>query len=173
MQKLLKSVLCAMMLVMGGCAQKTTTNKVETADLEEYETYYNTVAENMDFNDKSTNFNCEWEMTQVADGTYRYYIVMDQPVTAMYNIVAIAVENDVKYDDAIKMMPSIGIFDESKSMVPGQVDTENGFVKGIALSGESVDSSISLKLLVQWTDKAKKDTTREFIQYSLQADTSK
>lgn len=85
----------------------------------------------------------------------------------MYDAVAIAVENDVAFNDADKMMPSIGIYDDTKSMIPGQVDSANGFVKGIALSGETTDSEIILKLMVQWTDKAKKNSMREFIKYDL------
>jgi hypothetical protein len=64
----------------------------------------------------------------------------------------------------------MGIFDEPKSMIPGQVDTENGFVKGIALSGESTESTINLKVLVQWTDKTKNTRNREFLKYALAAD---
>ena len=154
------------MAVLCGCAKKTD----DSATLDEYQTYYNAVAENVSFTSTSKNFNCELEMTQVEDGTYRYYIVMDQPVSAMYDIVAIVVENDVAYNDAEKMMPSIGIFDDTKSMIPNQVDTANGFVKGIALSGESSTSTIKLKMLVQWMDKAKKNSTREFLSYTLSAD---
>jgi uncharacterized protein YceK len=166
MQKLLKAILCCSILTFSGCTKNTT----DAAAQEEYQTYYNTVSENVSFADAAKNFTCELEMTQVEDGTYRYYVVIDHPVSAMYNIITIAVENDIKYDDADKMMPSMGIFDDPKSMIPGQVDTKNGFVKGIALSGESSESKINLKLLVQWTDKAEKTTTREFIKYSLQAD---
>lgn len=166
MHKFVKLFLCCGIAVLCGCAKKTD----DSATLDEYQTYYNAVAENVSFASTSKNFNCELEMTQVEDGTYRYYIVMDQPVSAMYDIVAIVVENDVAYNDAEKMMPSIGIFDDTKSMIPNQVDTANGFVKGIALSGESSASTIKLKMLVQWMDKAKKNSTREFLSYTLSAD---
>lgn len=166
MHKVMKMVLCFEILVLSGCAKKTEDNQVN----DEYETYYNTVSENVDFETKSENFNTELEMTKVDDGTYRYYIVMDQPLTAMYDVVSIVVENDVAFNDADKMMPSIGIYDDTKSMIPGQVDSASGFVKGIALSGETTDSEITLKLMVQWTDKTKKNSIREFIKYDLTLD---
>ena len=163
MYKVMKMVLCFEIFALSGCAKKAEDYQVN----DEYEAYYNTVSENVSFETKSINFNTELEMTKVDDGTYRYYIVMDQPLTAMYDVVAIAVENDVAFNDADKMMPSIGIYDDTKSMIPGQVDSANGFVKGIALSGETTDSEIILKLMVQWTDKAKKNSMREFIKYDL------
>lgn len=168
MKKLMISIVCAGMLLISGCQKKTTTD--DTA-AQEYKAYYNTVSETTAFASSSKNFTCELEMTQVADSSYRYYVVIDDPQIAMYDVVAIVVENDVSYDDAEKMMPSIGIFDDKKSLVPNQVDTDNGFVKGIALSGESSESSIQIKLLVQWMDKTKKNTTREFLKYDLTAET--
>jgi hypothetical protein len=153
------------MLMLSGCGKET--NTADKADLEKYQTYYTAISENVTFASKSTNFSCELEMTQVEDGTYRYYIVIDDPQTAMYDVIAMAVENDISYDMADKMMPSIGIFDDAKSMLPGQVDSANGYVKGIALSGESANDSIKLKLLVQWTDKTKKASKREYIAYTL------
>jgi hypothetical protein len=166
MHRLIKAVICCGMLLLTGCQKET----ADAASLEEYQTYYNTVSENVAFAHESRNFSCELEMTQVSDGTYRYYVVIDGPKTAMYDIVAIVVENDVSYADADKMMPSIGIFDEKKSMIPNQVDTANGFVKGIALSGETSESSISLKVLVEWKDKAGKESTSEFLAYDLTMD---
>lgn len=166
MQRLVKLALCCGMLLFSGCQQEM--DNSEKAD--EYQTYYNAVADNLSFAATSVNFNTELEMTKVEDGTYRYYIVMDQPKTAMYDIVAIAVEDNIAYADADKMMPSIGIFDDTKSMIPNQVDSDNGYVKGIALSGECTKPSIELKLLVQWTDKTKQNTKREFMSYTLDVD---
>lgn len=164
MKKLLKVILCCGMLMACGCSQK---NQTTAEDMVEYETYYTAICDNIDFITESQNYSCELEMTQVEDGSYRYYVVLDQPKIAMYNITAMIVENDIAYSDTDKMMPSIGIFDDQKSMIPNQVDSENGFVKGIALSGESSEATIQLKVLVQWTDKTKKSVSREFLSYTL------
>lgn len=168
MRKYLKLFLCFSILMLNGCQKKSST--VDAAAMDEYQTYYNAVSENIAFSSESKNFTCETEMTKVEDGTYRYYLVIDQPITAMYDVVAIVVENDIAYEDADKMMPSIGIFDDTKSMIPNQVDSENGFVKGIALSGESSESSIQVKMLVQWLDKTGKNSSREFLSYTIHVD---
>ncbi|MCH3961191.1 MAG: hypothetical protein LKF53_02380 [Solobacterium sp.] len=168
MHKIAKLILCCSLLAMSGCGKET--NTADKADLEKYQTYYTAISENVTFASESTNFSCELEMTQVEDGSFRYYIVIDDPQSAMYDVIAMAVENDIPYDSADKMMPSIGIFDDAKSLIPGQVDSENGYVKGIALSGESANDTIQLKLLVQWTDKTKKTSKREYIAYTLNTD---
>jgi uncharacterized protein YceK len=98
MQRFVKILLCCAVLALSGCQKNTT----DQAALEEYQTYFNTVSENVTFSDTSKNFACELEMTKVSDGTYRYYVVIDHPVSAMYDIVAIAIENDLKYEDAIR-----------------------------------------------------------------------
>lgn len=162
MKKILISILCFIMLC--GCSK----TQLAQGDVDEYKTYYNTVIENVTFNQTSLYFDVSSEMVQVEDGTYRYYIVIDNPKLAMYNIVTIAVENDTPYEQADGMMPSMGIFDDSKSMIPYQVNSENGFVKGIALSGDSEQSSINIKLLVQWTDSSKKNTKREYLSFVIQ-----
>lgn len=134
--------------------------------MDEYETYYVEVQSNGHYESSSKNFDLSMEMTQVDDGSYRYYVILDNPRTAMYSVMMIAVENDIPYDACDKMVPSFGIFEDRVSLVPGQINTDEGYVKGISISGETKEAEVSLKLLVRWKDTESKNRS-EYIETSL------
>jgi hypothetical protein len=83
----------------------------------------------------------------------------------MYDCVVFIVENNILYSEAVKMMPCMGIFDDKVSMVPNQVNKEAGYVKGISVSGSCSEESVYLHILVEWKDRNRKDTYREFHSY--------
>ena len=161
----MKLSLIALLLVSGCSANKTNTEDTSSL-MDEYETYYVEVQSNGHYAETSKNFDLSLEMTRVEDGTYRYYVILDNPKTAMYNVMMIACENDLPYEDAAKMVPSFGIFEDRVSLVPGQVNTEDGYVKGISISGETDESEVSLKLLVRWKDTDGKNRS-EYIKTSV------
>jgi len=158
-KKLIAASLSALLLT--GCAPKNTT------DVTRYETYYRAIEENTKFLSSSENYTVSAEMTQWDDGTYRYYVIFDEPKTAMYDIVIMAVEDGRPYEEAVKMMPSSGVFDAPSSMIPGQINSKSGYVKGVIVSGECEEDSIDLDFMVEWKDKGKKDTVREFLSFTL------
>lgn len=159
------------LLFFTGCSQKKNRNtSISRAKLEEYETYYNAVLENPVFSGSSDNYSISFEMNPIPDGSYRYYVILDQARTAMYDVVMVAVENDIPYDSAKKMMPSSGIFDDSVTLIPGQVNKSEGFAKGIVLSGETKDKSINLKILVEWSNRDHTKKNREFLSFHLTPD---
>ena len=106
-------------------------------------------------------------MSQIPDGTYRYAIVVDEAKIAMYDVVMIAVENNTPYDDADKMMPSLGIFEDSCSLIPGQVNASQGYAKGLVMSGECSEDGVDLEILVQYKNAKRTKETREFFSYHL------
>ncbi len=158
-KKLIAASLSALLLT--GCAPKNTT------DVTRYETYYRAIEENTKFLSSSENYTVSAEMTQWDDGTYRYYVIFDETKTAMYDIVIMAVEDGRPYEEAVKMMPSSGVFDAPSSMIPGQINSKSGYVKGVIVSGECEEDSIDLDFMVEWKDKGKKDTVREFLSFTL------
>lgn len=168
--------LCALFLMLTGCSSKRNTlsadHTVNQSQMEIYETYYDAVMNADSYMEESENYTISTEMNKVPDGTYRYYVIFDEPKTAMFNCIILAVENDISYKDADKMMPSAGIFDTPSNMIPNQVNYDDGYVKGIALSGETDQNSVDLKILVQWTNQDGSHTSREFIHRSLTADDS-
>ena len=89
----------------------------------------------------------------------------------MYDIAMIAVENDTAYDANAKMMPNIGIMGSGAyTMIPNQYNPDRGFVKGLVISGETQDDSITLKVLVEWRDKDLENVERAFIGFTLTTD---
>ena len=158
-------LLLVFLLFLCGCTQQKQENTNEK--YEEYQTYYEIVTNNTKFKDKSENFNVALEMSQVPDGTYRYAIVVDNAQIAMYDVVMIAVEDDIKFQDATKMMPSLGIFEDTSSLIPGQTNIEQGLAKGLAMSGETDKDAINLKILVQYKNAKRTKETREFFSYHL------
>ncbi len=168
--------LCALFLMLTGCSSKRNTlsadHIVNQSQMEIYETYYDAVMNADSYMEESENYTISTEMNKVPDGTYRYYVIFDEPKTAMFNCIILAVENDISYKDADKMMPSAGIFDTPSNMIPNQVNYDDGYVKGIALSGETDQNGVDLKILVQWTNQDGSHTSREFIHRSLTADDS-
>ena len=158
MLKKLMTVLLA--LCIAGC-----TGNRNTADttLQTYTAYYDAIDTNTGFKEESQYYSVTTEMTKMDDGTYRYYVLVNEPQIAMYSIVVMVVENDTAVNETSKMMPSTGIFDKAYSMIPYQINSADGFVKGIMLSGESDEAQIDLKILVEWKDKTGENTVREYL----------
>ena len=154
-------LILSLVLMACGCG----TRHDSTLKMETYETYYRIVQENTHLSGTSMYYSLSGEMITLPDGSHRYYVIVDQPQIAMYDCVVFIVENDILYSEAVKMMPCMGVFDEKVSMVPNQVNREAGYVKGISVSGECSDESVHLHILVEWKDKNRKDTFREFQSY--------
>jgi hypothetical protein len=159
----------AMTMLLGGCSKSSDSSS--SAAMIAYQGYYNAIEDNEKFVGSSLYYTISCEMSELPDGTHRYYIFLDEAQVAMYDVVMIAVENDVPYDQAAKMMPSVGILDSTEyTLIPYQSYTDGGYVKGLVLSGECTDASISLKVLVEWKDKNLEKTTREFLSFDLTMD---
>lgn len=157
LKKLITVLLAA---CLAGCTGNT--NPAD-ATLQTYTAYYDAIDTNTSFKEDSLYYSVTTEMTKMDDGTYRYYVLVNEPQIAMYSIVVMIVENDIAVNETSKMMPSTGIFDKAYTMIPYQVNSADGFVKGIMLSGESDEPEISLKILVEWKDKTGENTIREYL----------
>ena len=92
---------------------------------------------------------------------FRYDIIINNPSDSMYDITAVACAGED--DNAI--CPSIGLFDLSQyHLVPNYIDKENGFYKGINLSG-IVKEVRSVKLYVSYyKDKEYKTKIEKYIE---------
>ena len=146
--RMITAVICA--LLSCGCTLKSTRQDLYQSAIDTYETYYTEVLGNGHYTDTCDYFTLSYEMTQVEGDGYRYYVILDDPTIAMYNVMMIAVENAVPYEQCETMVPSFGIFEDRVSLVPGQVNYEAGFVRGISISGESDEDHMDLLILVKW-----------------------
>lgn len=147
-RKWMLTMLC--MALCTGCTMKSSQEDLYLSRIDAYETYYTEVLGNGHYADASEYFTLSYEMTQVEGDGYRYYVILDEPTIAMYNVMMIAVENSIPYEECEKMVPSFGIFEDRVSLVPGQVNYDAGYVKGISISGNSEEDHIDLLTLVRW-----------------------
>ncbi len=154
-------------LLLCGCAGKD--NGGESAALTAYEGYYQSVLETAHFQEDSQYFDIEPDMIRLDDGTYRYYIVIDNVQIGMYNIKAMIVENDIPYEENDKMMPTLGVFENTVyHMIPYQSNQHGSYYKGVVLSGECDYPVISVKLMVEWTDRSRTVYNRQYFSFVLE-----
>ena len=94
------------------------------------------------------------------DGGYRYYVFIDNPRVAMYDVEAIAVVEGV--DHKKTMAANVGIFEEKEyNMVPNQKNIDIGYVGGIAISGICATENVSLRVLIRWENNGGTASYRE------------
>ncbi|MEG2329567.1 hypothetical protein [Anaerorhabdus sp.] len=147
-------------LFLSGCQSKNT-NEIDSKKLDEYKSIYQTLLQSTATSEAGTYFDISTEVTHLPDDTYRYYVIVDNASTSMYNVKMIALE--VGSDSETIMAPSIGILDgEVYNLIPSQVSMQEGFVKGLVLSGDSVNSEINLKIMISWTDEKGKKQEKEY-----------
>lgn len=154
----MKKLLLILLVLLIGCSSNN-----NAVDLSDYKEYYQAIDNNSFFRDSSSNFSIGFEYTMVEDGTYRYYIIIDNPSFAMYDCAVLIRENGITYENQDKMMPSSGILDTKYSLLPNQVDTANGYPKGIILGGEIEDIPFSLDVMIEWWDSSHSSSNREFL----------
>ncbi|MDD2591683.1 MAG: hypothetical protein PHP11_00705 [Erysipelotrichaceae bacterium] len=159
MRKIL-TILLLLILLMG-CSDNNESS--DSIKLENYAYIYQTITDNDTFNTTTEHFDMNVVMSQIDDQNYRYDIIIDDPKVAMYDIKMMAVENNIDYSLANKMMPSIGIFDEEEyNMVPYQINTELGYVKGLIISGKTDAPVVNLKIRITWKDYTKVFESKEY-----------
>jgi hypothetical protein len=159
MRRWILAVLC---LLISGCSSDSTSKELVI-----YEEEYEKIMTNTSYVVSSDKYTLSGEMVLQDDGTYDYVLVLDEARVAMYNIRMMAVEDDTAYEDADKMMPSIGIFDGPFAMVPGQVNTDDGFVKGLVASGSADHSPLDLKILISFTNEDSSESYEDFYHVTL------
>lgn len=157
-----KLLLMFMVIVfLAGCANNN--ESIDKLKLENYAYIYQTITDNDTFDTVADHFDMQVVMSLIGDNEYRYDIIIDNPQVAMYDIKMMAVENNIDYSLADKMMPSIGIFDDEEyNMVPYQVETSLGFVKGMVISGTTNAPVINLKIRITWKDYTKVEETKNY-----------
>ena len=165
MKKWLAAVLSVFLLT--GCFLQ----KDNSAGIEAYEGYYKSITDNDRFQADSKYYHISGEMTTLADGTHRYYIFLDEAQIAMYEVVLMAIRKDVEFEQNSEMMPSIGVFEGTDySLIPYQSRIDKGFVKGLVLSGECMEDSIDIEMLVEWRDKNRESAHREYLSFTLNSE---
>lgn len=167
----LKIMLVALLLLVSACSKST--NVVEEQNLARYKAYYALIFDNDRFIREPQHFDLDVVFSEI-EGQYRYDIIVDNPRIAMYDVEIMVVEDDLGFQATRRMMPSFGIFESNKNnMIPNQVDSENGYVKGMIVSGMLDKKVVELKIMVGWRDYSKLNSHREFFIRNLDYDKMK
>ena len=162
-----RQILCLMaaaLLLISGCSKKDP-NQVSTEKMQLYTAYYKSIMEMDRFQEKSDFYDLEVVMNQLPDGTYRYYVILDNPQVAMVDVEMLVIDEAVDYSQTAVIAPSVGLLEnEEYSLIPHQVYPKLGYVKGLMASGESASPTVNLNVLVLWKDYAKLKETRQYLQ---------
>ena len=162
MRKLFLCFLAGLTLLCG--CSKTDSNQISEEKMQLYLTYYKSMTEMDRFLPSSSFYDLEVVMNQLPDGTYRYYVILDNPQVAMYDVQLLAADTRVDYNLQQTLAPSVGLFeDQEYSLIPYQSYPELGYVKGLVASGESSEVTVELLVMVSWYDYAKLNETREYL----------
>ena len=144
-------------------------NEVIDEDLVKYEGISNLIVEQKLFLTASQYYDLKVEATLIDNDTYRYYVILTNNKIAMYDVVMVAKEFD-DYDSDYIMMPSKGIFEDSKyHLIPYQYEPDKGYIKGIVLSGTKDvlpgdPLNLDLRVYVEWFSEDRTTKTTEMLQ---------
>ena len=149
-------ILCLFLL----CACSNS-DEISRSENETYLDIINQLQEHEDFSNESELFDVTFDIAKTNDA-YRFYIIIDNAKTAMYDICAVAIEKNVDYSKT--MAANIGIFEDKKySLIPNQSNPSKGYMKGISISGITNKNDPELYLLVEWNNKDMSKTHYEYI----------
>ena len=151
------SLLCVLFLLCS-CGE---IGKQKADPNERYIYMIETLQEHELFAEGSEYFDIAADMAKI-EGGYRYYITVDNPRLAMYDVELLAIEKGVNY--LSNMAANVGIFEESKyNMIPNQSNPEKGYVKGIVASGVSSSPETTLYIFVQFKNVDHTSAHSEYI----------
>lgn len=151
------------MLLLCGCDFKKQTNSND----DKYLNLIETLNDRTIFAENSEYFNITTDVAKTNDA-YRYYVIIDNPKNAMYDVEIVAVEKGVNY--TLNMAANIGVFEEtSYNLIPGQSYPDKGYVSGLSISGVSSSANPTLYLVVQWYSN-KQEIHQEFYQLNVSSE---
>ncbi len=163
------SLIFILLISLFGCSLLN--EKPEHKVGEDYEVYYKAIEENDSFLFESSNYSINAEMVSLPSGKNIFYIFLDNPQIAMYDIKLLAIDLETTYRSSVTMAASLGIFEDDKySLVPYQVNAQSGYYKGLMISGETTKDELDIGMLVSWYNIDRKISYREFIRFNLSLD---
>lgn len=162
MKKIIILILCFVLLA--GC---NSAKKRDRESMNLYETYWKSLLNETQFLKKSRNFNIEVDFVKEPEG-FEYYITVDQPRIAMYDVEIMVIENAESFSVSEEMLPSAGIFEKKFNMIPNQVRNESNYKEGAILARQELTTDeISLRVLVTWKNYTKLDSFKEVFEFEL------
>ncbi len=160
---MIKKILCLLLcFTLIGCKAKK--DDKYNASIQLYQNYIDLVVNNKGVESKSIPFNYKLNVVKNPSGKYTYEIDIYNPQIPMYQIKAIAVDQNV--DANMYVYPCIGIlgddYERSFHMIPYQSNGKKGFVKMITLDAESSAEEFTVNVMVTWKDSTLQKESRAF-----------
>jgi hypothetical protein len=141
-------LLIILLLSLSGCLNA---GRKEANVNERYSNIIELIREHENFASSSNYYDISVEMAKINEG-YRYYITIDNPRIAMYDIEMLAIEEGVDYMS--NMAANVGIFEETQyNMIPNQANAAKGFTKGVIASGVSSKPETTLYVFTQFKNQ--------------------
>lgn len=164
-----KAISLLLVVLLASCTNNAN-SILEEENFSRYQAYYTSIFDNDRFIREPSNYELDVVFTKI-DNKYRYDIIIDQPIIAMYDVEVMVIENDQPFERTDKMMPSFGVFESDETnMIPYQVNIEKGYAKGIVVSGLVDVKIVELKIMIGWKDYSKLNSYREFFIRNLDFD---
>lgn len=146
----MKRILIILLVLFTLCGCK----EIGKEDIDPNQRYFSlieNIKERDSFSSNSNYFDISAEIATI-DGAYRYYITIDNPRAALYDVEAIAIEKDVDYVNT--MAANVGIFEESEySLIPNQKNPDKGYVSGLVISGVTTVPETTLYVYVSFKNE--------------------
>ena len=156
----MKKIITVLLVVLLLCAcQNKGQKKTDASD--RYLSIIDNIFTHNDFVSNSNYFDINAEVAKIDDG-YRFYVTIDNPRNALYDVEALAVEEGVDYSKI--MAANIGIFEDSEyCLIPNQTNPNRGFVEGVVISGVSTNPEVTLYVYVSFKNEDRSLTRYEYI----------
>ena len=158
----MKKIFLSLVLVIGlfGCSESNSVAQTKYYDM------LKLISEREEFLSSSDNFAVSAEISNISEGRFRYFVTVDNPRIAMYEVEILAIEEGKEYINEVAANAGV-LLDEIYNMVPNQSDLNRGYISGINISGETSNEHPVLYVLVQWHNKELTIVSREYFRIEL------
>ncbi|MGN1405150.1 MAG: hypothetical protein ACI4WM_02665 [Erysipelotrichaceae bacterium] len=158
----MKKIFLSLVLIIGlfGCSDSNSAAQTKYYDM------LKLISEREEFLSSSENFTVSAEISNISQGRYRYFVTVDNPRIAMYEVEILAIEEGKEYINEVAANAGV-LLDEVYNMIPNQSDVSRGYISGINISGETSNEHPVLYVLVQWHNKELTIVSREYFRIEL------
>ena len=158
----MKKIFLSLFLIIGlfGCSDSDSAAETKYYDM------LKLISQREEFSAFSDNFSVSAEISPISEGRYRYFVTVDNPRIAMFEVEILAIEEGKEYVDEVTANAGV-LLDEVYNMIPNQSDISRGYISGINISGETNNEHPVLYVLVQWHNKELTIVSREYFKIEL------
>ena len=158
----MKKIFLSLILIIGlfGCSEKNTAAETKYYDM------LKLISQREEYSTSSDNFTISAEISPISEGRYRYFVTLDKPKLAMYEVEILAIEEGKEYINEIAANAGV-LLDDIYNLIPNQSDISKGYISGINISGETNNEHPVLYVLVQWHNKELTIVSREYFKIEL------